>query len=78
MGHTQKKKKKKKKAIDSLKSIDKHAVLVVDGHTSRYDPEMFRILREADIDLLIILSHSSHVLQPLVLTLNRLFLYKFF
>jgi len=48
------------------------AVLVVDGHSSRYNPSTLRYLRRNFIHLLVIPAHSSHILQPLDLTLNRL------
>ena len=51
---------------------NKHAVLVADGHKSRYDVETLEILHNADIDLLIIPAHTSHILQPLDLRLNGL------
>ena len=51
-------------------SISQHAVLVLDGHKSRYDPEALRLLREADIDLVVLPAHTSHFLQPLDLRLN--------
>lgn len=55
-----------------LSSINQHAVLVVDGHKSRYDPETATVLHGADIDLAILPAHSSHILQPLDLRLNGL------
>jgi len=57
---------------DKFSSISKHAVLVADGHRSRYDPETLKMLRDADIDLVILPAHSSHLTQPLDLGLNRL------
>ncbi len=70
------KKKREKKEMESLLSRlvakNTHAVLVADGHKSRYDPETLQVLRDADIDLLIIPAHSSHILQPLDLRLNGL------
>ncbi len=48
------------------------AVLVVDGHSSRYNPSTLRYLRRNFIHLLILPAHSSHILQPLDLTLNHL------
>ena len=53
-------------------SADKqHAVLIVDGHISRYALAGLNLLREHDIDLLIIPAHTSHVCQPLDLGLNH-------
>jgi len=48
------------------------SVLVVDGHSSRYNPSTLHYLRQNHIHLLVIPAHSSHILQPLDLTLNRL------
>jgi len=48
------------------------AVLVVDGHKSRYDPRVFKALRAANIDLVILPAHSSHLTQPLDLRLNAI------
>ena len=62
----------KKNELERLLSKNKHAVLVVDGHKSRYDPETFDMLHDADIDLVIIPAHTSHILQPLDLRLNGL------
>jgi len=54
-------------------SGNKHAVLLVDGHTSRYSLEGIALLRDPrhDIDLVIIPAHTSHVAQPLDLGLNH-------
>ena len=57
-----------KKKLDD--SICKRAVLVVDGHVPRYDWRTLFMLRKADIDLLILTAHSSHLTQPLDLRLN--------
>ncbi len=51
---------------------DERAALVVDGHVSRYDIETFQLLNEACIDLIILPAHSSHITQPLDITLNGL------
>jgi len=51
---------------------DEPAVLIVDGHNSRYNSRMLRKLAEHHIDLFIIPAHSSHRMQPLDLTLNKL------
>jgi len=53
------------------------AVLVVDGHKSRYDFRTFKALREANIDLVILPAHSSHITQPLDLRLNAIIKNKF-
>jgi len=51
---------------------DEPAALVVDGHNSRYNARMLGTLADNHIDLLIIPAHTSHRLQPLDLTLNKL------
>ena len=56
--------------LQKYSKISKHAVLVVDGHKSRYDAEALRLLGEADIDLVVMPAHTSHFLQPLDLRLN--------
>jgi len=61
-----------KNRLEQLSKRNQHAVLVLDGHKSRYDPETLWVLREADIDLVIIPAHSSHIIQPLDLRLNGL------
>jgi len=58
--------------LNMLVRKNKRAVLLADGHKSRYDIEIFDMLRDADIDLLIIPAHTSHILQPLDLRLNGL------
>ena len=58
--------------LEELKSMNKRAVLIVDGHKSRYLDETFEVLRAAGIALLILPSHSSHLTQPLDLRLNGL------
>jgi len=51
---------KRKNLIEADLSEDKtRAVLIVDGHKSRYDPRTFRALREANIDLVILPAHST-------------------
>ena len=51
-------------------SVDQRAVLIVDGHKSRYDPRTLRALQENDIFLIILPAHSSRLTQPLDLRLN--------
>jgi len=50
--------------------IDKHAVLIVDGHKSMYDPRTLRALLKNAIILIILPAHSSHLTQPMDLRLN--------
>ena len=63
--------------LQQLKSVNKRAALIVDGHKSRYFDETFEVLRAADIDLLVLPAHSSHLTQPLDLKLNGLIKDKF-
>ena len=61
--------------VNNLKhdlEINRRADLVVDGHLSRYDIETFQMLDDAGIDLIILPAHSSHITQPLDITLNGL------
>jgi len=53
------------------------AVLVVDGHLSRYSVKTIDLLMEHNIHLLILPAHSSHITQPLDLGLNRLLKMRF-
>ena len=69
---TTKERNAKEKRLAQLLLINQHAVLITDGHKSMYDPETVADLHDADIDLLIIPAHSSHILQPLDLRLNGL------
>jgi len=50
---------------------NKRAVLVVDGHLSRHHPGTYQSLRDNNIDFVILLSHTSHITQPLDKCLNR-------
>ena len=58
--------------LKRFSAISKHAVLVVDGHKSRYDFDTLAMLRAYDIDFIILAAHSSHLTQPLDLRLNGL------
>ena len=49
--------------------VGRKAALVVDGHISRYTVRTVNLLMEHNIDLVILPSHSSHVMQPLDLGL---------
>lgn len=53
-------------------SGNKLAVLIVDGHSSRYSVEAIELLLRNNIVLLVLPPHTSHVAQPLDLTLNHL------
>jgi len=56
---------------EALKSNGR-AALFVDGHLSRYDVKTFDMLDKAGIDLIILPTHSSQIIQPLDITLNGL------
>ncbi len=49
------------------------ALLIVDGHGSRDNPDIEKLLKQHDIDMLVIPAHSSHILQPLDLTVTGIF-----
>ncbi len=51
--------------------VGKPAALVVDGHISRFSLETALLLINEGIHLIVIPAHSSNVLQPLDLGLNR-------
>jgi len=55
----------RKRLVAADPDINQRVVLILDGHKSRYDPGVFRALREADIDLVVLVAHSSHICQPL-------------
>ena len=43
----------------------KRALLLVDGHSSRANPDLLKICRDADIDVMTLVAHASHMMQPL-------------
>jgi len=49
--------------------VGRRTVLIVDGHISRYTVRTVNLLMDHNIDLVILPSHSSHVMQPLDLGL---------
>jgi len=51
---------------------NKRAVLLVDGHISRYGLDCLELLKTKNIDLVAFPAHTSHVVQPLDLGLNRI------
>ena len=57
--------------------VGRRAVLVVDGHISRFTERTVNLLKEHNIECVILPSHSSHVCQPLDLGLNGWFKQKF-
>lgn len=56
-----------------LNGPDKRGLLVLDGHSSRINPELWKKFRAADIDVLVLPAHTSHVTQPLDLCVFSLF-----
>jgi hypothetical protein len=51
------------------------ALLIVDGHTSRLQLELWKIVASKNIDVLVIPSHTSQHTQPLDLSVNGCFKY---
>lgn len=51
--------------IEYVKELDGPKLLVFDGHTSHISIELIELARENDVHLLCLPAHSSHVLQPL-------------
>lgn len=47
------------------KSKTKKELLIIDGHSSRENPGAMQLLSETDINVLILPSHTSHILQVL-------------
>jgi hypothetical protein len=54
-------------------SASPRALVILDGHSTRNNYELARLLASLDIDVLVIPSHSSHVLQPLDRCVNGQF-----
>jgi hypothetical protein len=50
---------------EQLKMIGRKALLIADGHVSRNNPTLWKILETHGIDLLLLPPHTSHLLQPL-------------
>ena len=46
------------------RDLKKKVLLIVDGHSSRSNPNSLKLLRENDIELLILPAHLTHLLQP--------------
>jgi hypothetical protein len=55
------------------KKEDERALILVDGHSSRFQPDLWEICGGLNIDLLLFLSHSSHEMQPLDKHVNAQF-----
>lgn len=49
---------------------DQKALLLVDGHSSRADSESLALLKENGVEVMLLVPHSSHLTQPLDLSLN--------
>ena len=49
------------------------ALLFVDGHSSRANPELLKEFQKEDVDVICIPAHTSHILQPLDCGTNRAF-----
>lgn len=49
------------------------ALLILDGHSTRLQYELWDELSEANVDVLVIPSHTSNMLQPLDLCVNARF-----
>jgi hypothetical protein len=43
----------------------KRGLLLLDGHTSRINGELWQTFKDNDIDVMTFVSHASHILQPL-------------
>jgi len=63
------------KHVEDVRRINglegRRAVLVVDGHVSRFTLRTVDLLIQHKIDMVVLPSHSSHVTQPLDIGLNR-------
>lgn len=51
----------------------RRALLFVDGHSSRAQPDMLEELMNNNVDVFCFPSHTSHILQPLDCGVNRIF-----
>jgi hypothetical protein len=63
--------KKKRESHISLKN--KKALLLLDGHTSRYQRDLWETMKENNVDVLCLPSHTSNITQPLDLCVNANF-----
>lgn len=60
--------------VNSIRlSQEQHALLICDAHTSRYDPEIWNLLKSQNIDMLVLPAHVTSVFQPLDLGVFRMF-----
>lgn len=60
----------RKRAKLGLRPADAPAILILDAHSSRASPNAIRALQDANMHMITIPAHSSHVLQPLDLAVN--------
>ena len=55
----------------NLKDQQSRALLIVDGHSSCTNPVTGKLLLDNFVDLIVLPAHSSHLLQPLDLSVNK-------
>ena len=60
----------KKRNKMGLEMKDSPCFLILDAHSSRASPNAIRALQEHNVHMITIPAHSSHMLQPLDLTVN--------
>ena len=46
-------------------------LLLLDGHSSHYKPEVLRFAKESDVIVMTLSPHTSHALQPLDVAVHR-------
>ena len=57
----------------NLDHPNNRGVLIVDGHSSRINPDLWKKFKAADIDVVILPAHTSHITQALDLCVFSLF-----
>lgn len=57
----------------NLDHPNKRGLLIVDGHSSRINPDLWKLFRAENIDVVILPAHTSHITQPLDLCVFSLF-----
>lgn len=57
----------------NLSPDKRRGLLIADGHSSRVNPKLMKAFREAEIDVIIIPAHTSHITQPLDLVFFAIF-----
>jgi hypothetical protein len=65
---------KRRKELFNLKS--KRALIICDGHASRCSAKIMDLGRKFNIDIFILPSHLTHIIQPLDCGINREFKFK--